>query len=57
MELKDKKFKSQSTRKYDMELEHKKMMESLDIDNYVLSRVPRPGDDYKPPVKTTNSTK
>lgn len=36
---------SKSTRKFNMEEEYKNMMKSLDIDNYKLSRIPRPDDD------------
>ena len=47
VELKDKQNKSTSVRKFDLEQEHREMMSKLDIDNYVLSRVPRPGEDTK----------
>ena len=41
-ELKDKKASSISSRQFSLEEEHAKIMKSLDIDNYTLSRVPRP---------------
>lgn len=43
-ELKDKNNNSKSTRKFDLEEEHDKLMKSLDIDNYSLSRIPRAQD-------------
>jgi hypothetical protein len=43
-ELKDKGNNSKSQRKFDLEEEHNKLIKSLDIDNYSLSRIPRPED-------------
>jgi hypothetical protein len=43
-ELKDKNNNSKSTRKFDLEEEHNKLIKSLDIDNYSLSRIPRAED-------------
>ena len=43
-EVKDKRTKSVSTRKFDLEEEHTKMMKSLNIDDYKLSRIPRVDD-------------
>ena len=43
-EIKDKKHTSMSTRQFNLEAEHAKMMKQLDIDNYTLSRIPRPGE-------------
>ena len=40
-EVKDKRNKSISTRKFDLEEEHAKMMKDLNIDDYKLSRIPR----------------
>ena len=37
--------KSISKRKFDIEEEHKKLMKNLDIDNFSLSRIPRPEDE------------
>jgi hypothetical protein len=42
MEIKDRRVKSTTARKFDLEEEHRKMMAQLDIDNYTLSRIPRP---------------
>ncbi len=43
VEIQDKRSnKSVSTRKFNLEEEHRKMMEKLDIDNYNLSKIPRP---------------
>ena len=44
VEMKDKLIQSSSTRKFDLEEEHKRLMQKLDIENYTLSRVPRPED-------------
>jgi hypothetical protein len=60
MELKDKKYASTTRRKFDLEEEHKvrvaliwsrcayisaqQIMSKLDVDNYTLSRIPRPSD-------------
>ena len=46
MEVKDKNNQSKgSTRKFDLEEEHKVLMKKLDIDNFTLSRIPRPEED------------
>jgi hypothetical protein len=45
MELKDKKVSSQSVRQYSIEEEREKMIAKLDIENYTLSRIPRPGEE------------
>ena len=45
MEYKDRKGTSISEREFTLEEEHMKMMKQLDIKNYSLSRIPRPGDD------------
>lgn len=42
MEIKDKRQTSVSKRKFDLEEEHKSLMKKLDIDNFSLSRIPRP---------------
>ena len=41
-------------RKYNLEEEHKQIMKSLDIDDYKLSRIPRPDD---PNSVNNNSTR
>lgn len=61
MEIKDKRTTSVSTRKFDIDEEHRKLMKKLDIDNFSLSRIPRPETDEdakaKPPtVKKLTST-
>jgi DNA-directed RNA polymerase subunit H (RpoH/RPB5) len=43
-EVRDKQTNSVSTRKFDLEEEHKKLMSKLDIDNFTLSRIPRPDE-------------
>jgi hypothetical protein len=43
-EVKDKRNKSMSTRKFNLDEEHTKMMKSLHIEDYKLSRIPRPDD-------------
>ena len=45
MEMKDRKEKSTTKRTFDIEEEHRKMMKQLDIDNYSLSRIPRPEEE------------
>jgi hypothetical protein len=47
VELKDKGNQGKSERKFDLEEEHRKLLKSLDIDNYTLSRIPRPDDSEK----------
>eukprot|EP01036_Dinobryon_divergens_P025643 gene25643-34215_t len=47
MELKDKHTKSTSERKFNLEEENKKLLKQLDIENFSLSRIPRPDDDTK----------
>jgi DNA-directed RNA polymerase subunit H (RpoH/RPB5) len=42
VEVKDKHHKSVSTRKFDLEEEHKKLMSKLAIEDFKLSRIPRP---------------
>ena len=52
VEMKDKKVSSQSTRKFDLEEEHKNMMSKLELEKgYKLSRIPRP-EDAPPPAKS-----
>ena len=45
MELKDQQNKSMTVRKFDLEEEHKTLMKKLDIDNFSLSRIPRPTEE------------
>ena len=45
MKIKDSKNQSISTRKFNLEEEHKKVMKDLDLENFSLSRIPRPGED------------
>jgi len=47
VEVRDKNNQSKSTRKFDLEEEHKTLMKKLEIDNYSLSRIPRPDEDNK----------
>lgn len=42
MELKDKQNKSTTERNFDLEEEHKTLMKKLNIDDFSLSRIPRP---------------
>lgn len=51
MEMKDRKEKSTTKRTFDIEEEHRKMMKQLDIDNYSLSRIPRPEEEAPKTVK------
>lgn len=41
-DLKDKAKKSTTTRKFDLEEEHAKMMKQLNVNDFSLSRIPRP---------------
>jgi hypothetical protein len=45
MEYKDQKGRTISKREFTLEEEHKKMMEKLNIRDYTLSRIPRPGEE------------
>lgn len=45
MELKDKQNNSKTTRNFDLEEEHRALMKKLDLDNFSLSRIPRPAGD------------
>lgn len=47
MSLKDKQNSSKTQRKFDLDEEHAKIMKQLDIENFKLSRIPRPGEDTK----------
>lgn len=42
LEIKDKHSQSKSKRKFDLEEEHRMLMKKLDIENFSLSRIPRP---------------
>lgn len=44
IEIKDKKEQNTSVRVFSLDEEHKKLMKQLDIDNFSLSRIPRPGE-------------
>jgi len=48
MEIKDRNNNSKSERNFNLEEEHKLLMKKLDIDNFSLSRIPRPDDDALP---------
>ena len=56
MEMKDRKNKSTATRKFDLEEEHSKLIKQLDLDNFSLSRIPRPEENSKTGSEM-NSTK
>jgi Cytochrome c oxidase assembly protein COX16 len=48
MEIKDKRSgKSSSQRKFDLDEEHRLLMKKLDIENFSLSRIPRPEEEIK----------
>lgn len=42
VEMRDKNKKSTTQKQFDLEEEHRKLMKNLDIDNFTLSRIPRP---------------
>ena len=44
MEMKDKQKKSTTVRKFDLEEEHKVLMKQLNVEDFSLSRIPRPED-------------
>ena len=48
MEVNDRKVSSVSTRKFNIEEERLRMLKQLDIDNYSLSRIPRPDEKPNP---------
>ena len=50
VEAKDRKDAKVSIRKFNLDEEHRTMMQSLDIDNYQLSRIPRPGEGQSQPT-------
>ena len=54
-EVKDKKNKSTSTRKFDLDEEHNRMMKQLNIADYKLSRIPRPEEPKKQPEKNAKT--
>ncbi|KAG9414645.1 hypothetical protein AC1031_008053 [Aphanomyces cochlioides] len=45
MEKKDVLVKSQSERAFNLDEEHRKMMEKLKTDDFVIKRIPNPGED------------
>ena len=49
--------KSISTRKYDLDEEHKKTIEQLNINDYKLSRIPRPSDYENKKIKKKEEEK
>ena len=51
MELKDRNNKSTPTRKFNLDEEHRKLVGKLDIDNFNLSRIPRPEDETPESIK------
>ena len=58
LEIKDKRQNTTiSTRKFNLEEEHKNLMKNLDIDNFSLSRIPRPEENTKPESKDETKQK
>jgi hypothetical protein len=51
VQVKDQKQKATNTKQFEIEEEYKKMMSGLDIENYSLSAIPRPGESVKPNKK------
>lgn len=51
VEVKDQKQKATSNRVFEIEEEYNSIMKGLDIDNYKLSAIPRPGESVKQPKK------
>lgn len=51
VEIQGKTKRSTSTRQFNLEEEHKKLLKNLDIENYSLSRIPRPEDGEEPGKK------
>lgn len=52
MEIKDKQNKPTHIRQFNLEEENRKLLKKLDIDNFSLSRIPRPDEE-----ETTSSKK
>ncbi len=53
VQVKDQKQKATNTREFEIEEEYSKIMNGLDIDNYKLSAIPRPGESVKQNKKIT----
>ena len=53
-EYKDKKDKNVNERKFNIEEEHKKIEQQLNIKEFSLSRIPRPGEDTRILAKDKN---
>jgi hypothetical protein len=51
VEVKDQKQKATSNRVFEIEEEYNSIMKGLDIDNYKLSAIPRPGESVKQPKR------
>ncbi len=47
VEMKDRIIKSTSEKQFDLEEENRKLLKKLDIDNFTLSRIPRPGEEQE----------
>lgn len=47
VELKDRVLKSSSEKQFDLEEENRKLLKKLDIENFSLSRIPRPGEEQE----------
>jgi hypothetical protein len=47
VELKDRAIKSTSQKKFDLDEENRKLIQKLDIDNFSLSRIPRPEENQQ----------
>lgn len=56
VELKDRVIKSSSEKQFDLEEENRKLLKKLDIDNFTLSRIPRPGEDQQNDGKKKESS-
>ncbi len=47
VELKDRVLKSSSEKQFDLEEENRKLLKKLDIENFSLSRIPRPDEEQE----------
>jgi DNA-directed RNA polymerase subunit H (RpoH/RPB5) len=56
VQMKDRYKKSRSERQFNLEEEHDKLLKKLDIDNFTLSKIPRPDEDTKTVTREKGKT-
>lgn len=57
VEMKDRVMKSSTEKQFDLAEENRKLLKKLDIDNFSLSRIPRPGEEQEGQKNTNKSAK